>query len=104
MCVVGAKGRPGTQGTPGSSGSHLPSGFHLVKHSQTTRIPECPAGGQKLWDGYSLLYLEGNEKSHSQDLGMFSKDYCILNRRVRSSIVLYLATLLHIICLYKKCK
>ena len=22
-----------------------------------------------MWDGYSLLYLEGNEKSHHQDLG-----------------------------------
>jgi collagen type IV alpha len=22
-----------------------------------------------MWDGYSLLYLEGNEKAHSQDLG-----------------------------------
>jgi integrin beta 8 len=24
----------------------------------------------KLWDGYSLLYVEGNEKSHHQDLGL----------------------------------
>lgn len=23
----------------------------------------------KLWEGYSLLYIEGNEKSHNQDLG-----------------------------------
>ena len=26
-------------------------------------------GELKLWDGYSLLYVEGNEKSHHQDLG-----------------------------------
>jgi len=42
----------------------------LVIHSQTTSIPRCPAGSSKMWDGYSLLYLEGNEKAHSQDLGM----------------------------------
>lgn len=41
----------------------------LVIHSQTTSIPRCPAGSSKMWDGYSLLYLEGNEKAHSQDLG-----------------------------------
>jgi integrin beta 8 len=29
----------------------------------------CPEGQTKLWDGYSLLYIEGNEKSHNQDLG-----------------------------------
>ena len=23
----------------------------------------------RLWDGYSLLYIEGNLKSHNQDLG-----------------------------------
>lgn len=23
----------------------------------------------RLWEGYSLLYIEGNEKSHNQDLG-----------------------------------
>jgi len=32
-------------------------------------LPECPAGQARLWDGYSLLYIEGNEKSHHQDLG-----------------------------------
>lgn len=29
----------------------------------------CPVGMSKLWDGYSLLYLEGQEKAHNQDLG-----------------------------------
>jgi len=32
-------------------------------------IPDCPRGQKKLWDGYSLLYIEGNEKAHHQDLG-----------------------------------
>lgn len=47
----------------------MPTGFMLVRHSQTTSVPMCPQGGTKLWDGYSLLYLEGNERAHSQDLG-----------------------------------
>lgn len=42
----------------------------LVRHSQQSTVPECPAGMEKLWDGYSLLYIEGNEKAHSQDLGL----------------------------------
>jgi collagen type IV alpha len=32
-------------------------------------VPDCPANTVKLWDGYSLLYFSGNEKSHQQDLG-----------------------------------
>jgi collagen type IV alpha len=32
-------------------------------------IPRCESGHIKLWDGYSLLYVQGNEKAHSQDLG-----------------------------------
>ena len=41
----------------------------LVRHSQSSSIPLCGPGENKLWDGYSLLYIEGNEKSHHQDLG-----------------------------------
>lgn len=44
-------------------------GYTLVKHSQSDQIPPCPIGMNKLWDGYSLLYVEGQEKSHNQDLG-----------------------------------
>ena len=40
-----------------------------MKHSQTIDVPKCEAGHIKLWDGYSLLYIEGNEKAHHQDLG-----------------------------------
>ena len=42
----------------------------LVRHSQTSNVPRCEPGELQLWDGYSLLYLEGNEKSHHQDLGI----------------------------------
>jgi collagen type IV alpha len=45
------------------------TGILLVKHSQTDMVPECYPGHHKLWDGYSLLYIEGNEKAHNQDLG-----------------------------------
>ena len=48
----------------------------LVRHSQSSSIPLCEPGETKMWDGYSLLYIEGNEKSHHQDLGKetLSKD------------------------------
>ncbi len=46
------------------------TGNILVRHSQTSSIPLCAEGEIKLWDGYSLLYLEGNEKAHHQDLGL----------------------------------
>uniref|UniRef100_A0A3B3DSJ3 Collagen IV NC1 domain-containing protein n=1 Tax=Oryzias melastigma TaxID=30732 RepID=A0A3B3DSJ3_ORYME len=44
-------------------------GFLLVVHSQSVNIPRCPPQTEKLWDGYSLLYLEGQEKAYTQDLG-----------------------------------
>lgn len=44
-------------------------GYTLVKHSQDSQVPMCPQGMAKMWDGYSLLYVEGQEKAHNQDLG-----------------------------------
>lgn len=35
-------------------------------------VPVCPRGMRALWIGYSLLYLEGQEKAHTQDLGILS--------------------------------
>ena len=35
-------------------------------------IPDCPPGTEKMWDGYSLLFVQGDEKSVGQDLGKFS--------------------------------
>ena len=61
------------QGMPGAPGATPAVGYLLVKHSQTEYVPQCSPGQTKLWDGYSLLYIEGNEKSHHQDLG---KDFC----------------------------
>ena len=45
------------------------TGNILVRHSQSSILPECADGEAKLWDGFSLLYIEGNEKAHHQDLG-----------------------------------
>jgi len=77
----GSDGRPGLNGYPGAPGekgeagrpceqqNDYQSGFLVVKHSQTTKIPQCEAGQIQLWTGYSLLYVEGNERAHNQDLG-----------------------------------
>uniref|UniRef100_A0A8C3BLS0 Collagen IV NC1 domain-containing protein n=1 Tax=Cairina moschata TaxID=8855 RepID=A0A8C3BLS0_CAIMO len=68
----GRNGPPGQTGIPGPPGPRVrsSSGFLLVLHSQSDREPLCPQGMPKLWTGYSLLYLEGQEKAHNQDLGL----------------------------------
>lgn len=67
--MQGLKGMKGYPGLPGDSGSNFFTGILLVRHSQQSTVPNCPTGMDKLWEGYSLLYIEGNEKAHSQDLG-----------------------------------
>lgn len=77
---IGLVGTPGIDGRPGSSGpkgdagqpcSPAPdylTGNLLVRHSQTEKIPQCESGHIKIWDGYSLLYVDGNDFPHNQDL------------------------------------
>ena len=68
----GPRGEVGPKGEPGLPCEDQPdylTGILLVKHSQTMEVPHCEPGHIKLWDGYSLLYIEGNEKAHHQDLG-----------------------------------
>lgn len=67
--ALGEPGRPGSPGLPGMPGRSVSIGYLLVKHSQTDQEPMCPVGMNKLWSGYSLLYFEGQEKAHNQDLG-----------------------------------
>lgn len=67
--VPGIKGESGAKGTTGPSGGDYLNGILLVRHSQSLEVPGCPQGMNKIWDGFSLLYIEGNEKSHNQDLG-----------------------------------
>lgn len=68
----GQPGYPGQTGSPGPvgrPGSDYLTGILLVRHSQDVNPPQCPNNMEKLWDGYSLLYIEGNERAHGQDLG-----------------------------------
>lgn len=69
---TGLQGPPGVPGAPGGASSYL-TGFMLVRHSQAESVPICPSGLTQMWAGYSLLYIEGNEKSHNQDLGECSR-------------------------------
>ena len=69
----GHPGPPGPDGVPGQVGLPGPSsmdhGFLVTRHSQTVEVPQCPEGTSLIYDGYSLLYVQGNERSHGQDLG-----------------------------------
>ncbi|XP_059154881.1 collagen alpha-2(IV) chain-like isoform X2 [Physella acuta] len=65
----GMPGPSGPRGLPGSDGTTAPTGYLLVRHSQSPNIPDCFSGQTKLWEGYSLLYIEGNLRTHFQDLG-----------------------------------
>lgn len=73
--ILCLQGLPGLEGTAGRDGDDCRvdldyfTGNMLVRHSQSSSIPLCSDDEIKLWDGYSLLYIEGNEKSHHQDLG-----------------------------------
>uniref|UniRef100_A0A3Q2GNK3 Collagen IV NC1 domain-containing protein n=1 Tax=Cyprinodon variegatus TaxID=28743 RepID=A0A3Q2GNK3_CYPVA len=76
---IGFPGPPGNPGPPGSDGPQGPPGipgsgsaahgFLLTRHSQTEFPPSCPDGTNPIYDGYSLLYVQGNERAHGQDLG-----------------------------------
>jgi len=76
--LSGPKGDVGLPGLPGNPGYVPPVGFPMTKHSQSRTLPECPAGMNKMWEGYSLLYIESNERSHHQDLGMFQQFYFMI--------------------------
>lgn len=64
---VGVEGMPGPRGFPGPAS--IAHGFLVTRHSQTTDIPSCPHGTSKIFEGFSLLYVQGNERAHGQDLG-----------------------------------
>lgn len=67
--IDGANGPKGEPGRDCSESSDVDSGILLVKHSQSTAIPRCDYGQTELWHGYSLLYVDGNDYAHNQDLG-----------------------------------
>ncbi|KAK9393432.1 collagen alpha-1IV chain-like [Crotalus adamanteus] len=66
----GPPGPDGLQGPPGQPGAgSVAHGFLITRHSQTTDSPFCPPGTSRIYDGFSLLYVQGNERAHGQDLG-----------------------------------
>ena len=65
--LPGLKGRPGDPGPPATG--TMKRGFIFTRHSQTTVIPSCPEGTAPLYSGFSLLFIQGNEQAHGQDLG-----------------------------------
>uniref|UniRef100_A0A3B3RNK4 Collagen IV NC1 domain-containing protein n=1 Tax=Paramormyrops kingsleyae TaxID=1676925 RepID=A0A3B3RNK4_9TELE len=68
--LPGHPGPDGLQGPPGLPGSSSSAhGFLMTRHSQSTEDPSCPDGTIFLYHGYSLLYVQGNERAHGQDLG-----------------------------------
>lgn len=70
--LQGPVGAPGLIGEPGAPCETTPdylTGILLVKHSQSQSVPICEPGHIRLWEGYSLLYTDGDERAHSQDLG-----------------------------------
>lgn len=75
----GHLGPPGPDGVPGQVGPPGPSsmdhGFLVTRHSQMVEVPQCPEGTSLIYDGYSLLYVQGNERSHGQDLGQENEPF-----------------------------
>ncbi|CAG0886417.1 unnamed protein product, partial [Cyprideis torosa] len=66
----GPDGTPGPEGLPAPPGPPPKSrGYLVTVHSQSTNIPRCPPGTRLMWEGYSLLHLMGDSRTHSQDLG-----------------------------------
>merc|ERR1712088_691598 len=63
----GKDGEPGAPGLPGADANH--HGFIFARHSQERTIPNCPLDTNRLWEGYSFLYTQGNTEPNSQDLG-----------------------------------
>lgn len=71
----GPPGSDGPQGPPGLPGTASAAhGFLITRHSQGQDVPICPDRTNPIYDGYSLLYVQGNERAHGQDLGM--KEFC----------------------------
>uniref|UniRef100_A0A8D2L693 Collagen IV NC1 domain-containing protein n=1 Tax=Varanus komodoensis TaxID=61221 RepID=A0A8D2L693_VARKO len=71
--LPGLLGFPGVKGLPGFPGpcfsGPAKSGFIFSRHSQSAKIPSCPPGTTQIYSGYSLLFVQGNEQAHGQDLG-----------------------------------
>lgn len=71
--TAGLQGPTGAKGVPGPPGpctdTPQQDSFLFTRHSQELYIPECPAGSTEVYSGYSLLFINGNNRAHGQDLG-----------------------------------
>ncbi|XP_017462550.1 PREDICTED: collagen alpha-1(IV) chain-like, partial [Rhagoletis zephyria] len=72
--LIGRSGLPGQAGERGDSGEKGPVGKERPSigyffTNQSVNDPICPNNTSKMWSGYSLLYIMGNERAHGQDLG-----------------------------------
>ena len=72
----GPAGEPGRKGVPGNDGMKGVPGRRgispstlLTIHSQTNDTPSCPENGTELWQGYSLVFTDGNGFGFGQNLG-----------------------------------
>lgn len=95
----GPPGSDGPQGPPGLPGSvSAAHGFLITRHSQGQDVPYCPDGTSLIYDGYSLLYVQGNERAHGQDLGM--KDFCFAKPLFYQEVALNLKVFCYIHIFY----
>jgi hypothetical protein len=75
LITAGPKGYPGGPGEKGSLAYAPFHGFQVVKHTQRGDTEELNCtfdeyeGDNRLWIGYSLLFMEGNGETMQQDLG-----------------------------------
>lgn len=68
----GDDGRDGIPGVSAGSGGSGSSVSLLVIHSQTSQIPICPNGMNKLWTGYTLIQVDADGLTINHDLGLTS--------------------------------
>lgn len=90
--TAGLQGHTGAKGVPGPPGPCIDAphqdSFLFTRHSQELYIPECPAGSAEVYSGYSLLFINGNNRAHGQDLG--KKTRSRLHQRQRGATVDFL--------------
>lgn len=68
----GDDGRDGIPGVSAGSGGSGSSVSLLVIHSQTSQVPVCPQGMNKLWTGYTLIQVDADGLTINHDLGLTS--------------------------------
>lgn len=71
LFLSGPPGKQGPFGKAGLPGQSMRVGYTLVKYSQSKQVPIRPSEITQLWVSYSLLFVEGQEKVHNQDLARY---------------------------------